>query len=135
VSYAIDNPVPIPLPLTWINDEAFRSANITLTDNYIFGRFTLGYGINYAIYTWKLDNEDYNFPPSIPEEDIRPEDLRPSLKKNSHGFGFGLKIHNQFTKWLSAGIVYNPPFVNTFPETEWKYQHVLSLECVYKLKL
>lgn len=119
----IDFEAPVPVPID--SDGAYESVNatnFTLTNNYKLERFTLGYGLNYAIYTWRLINHEYEFP----DNDPKPR------TKNSHSYGLSFNGYHQFSKTFFLGVVYNPTFVNSFPVTQFKYQHTISLDLVFK---
>ena len=134
-SYALDHEVPIPVGIDYDDaHQRVRAANITLTDNYKLNRFTVGYGLNYAMYTWQLINDDY--PVALtPDSVTDSNDLRPPMEKNSHAFGLSLNTYHQITKGLFAGIIYNPTLLTTYPNTKWEYGHVVSLEIIYKIRL
>jgi len=127
--------VPIPVGIDYDDaHQRVRAANITLTDNYKLNRFTVGYGLNYAMYTWQLINDDY--PVALtPDSVTDSNDLRPPMEKNSHAFGLSLNTYHQITKGLFAGIIYNPTLLTTYPNTKWEYGHVVSLEIIYKIRL
>ncbi|MFP5438566.1 MAG: hypothetical protein ACLGH8_12310 [Bacteroidia bacterium] len=125
-SNAIDFLAPVPAPVMHDGDyEAMRSWNFTLTNNYIAGRMIFGYGINYGIYTWRLISPDYGKDPLAP----------PPSKKNSHAFGTSLSLHHQITNFFTFGVTYNPTFYSIFPKSEWLYQHVISIEFIFRIPL
>ena len=103
-------------------EETTQSYNFTLTDNYSLQRFTLGYGLSYAIYKWQIINNDYKFPSTGPEPRI----------KYSHAFGLSFAGHYQLSRQFFAGVVYTPTFYNTFPAAGYKYQHTLSFGVMFK---
>lgn len=117
---------PVPAPASYDGPTEFASAyNFTLTDNYKLSRFTVGYGLNYGIYKWRLDNTDFIFPSRI---DV------PRTKIN-HGIGIATNAYFQVSKTFFIGVLYNPTFVKTYPATEFTYQHVISLDLQWKIKL
>jgi len=123
---SIDFEAPVPVSVDYDGShESANATNFTLTDNYKLGRFTLGYGLNYAIYTWKIINSDYNFP----DNDAAPR------TKNSHSYGLSFSGYHQFSKTVFLGVVYNPTFINSYPVSQFKYQHVISLDLLFKFTL
>ena len=123
---SIDFLAPVPVPISYDGTNEFITAyNFTLTDNYRLNRFTLGYGLNYGIYKWRLDNTDFIFPSMI---DV------PRTKIN-HGIGIATNAYYQFSRSFFVGVIYNPTFITTYPKTEFNYQHVISLDFLWKIKL
>jgi hypothetical protein len=115
--------------------QSAYAANFTVTDNFQLKRFTVGYGLNYAIYTWKLSNNDYTWPPNQEPVMYHSEDLRPSLTKRNHAFGATANLYHQINKFLHIGLIYSPTFYSTFPSSGFMYQHAISLDLRYKLRL
>lgn len=123
---SIDFLAPVPVPISYDGANEFITAyNFTLTDNYRLNRFTLGYGLNYGIYKWRLENDDFIFPSTV---DV------PRTKIN-HGLGIATNVYYQLSKAFFIGVVYNPTFVKTYPTTEFTYQHIISLDLQWKIKL
>lgn len=123
---SIDFLAPVPVPISYDGTNEFITAyNFTFTDNYKLNRFTLGYGLNYGIYKWRLDNTDFIFPSRI---DV------PRTKIN-HGIGIATNAYFQISKVFFIGVLYNPTFVKTYPTTKFTYQHVISLDLQWKIKL
>ncbi|MNK06458.1 hypothetical protein D3C87_243570 [compost metagenome] len=123
---SIDFLAPVPAPVTYDGAAEFITVyNFALTDNYKLGRFTLGYGLNYGIYKWRLNNNEYIFPSTVNEP-------RTSI---NHGLGIATNVYYQFSKAFFLGVVYNPTFITTYPKTEFNYQHVISLDLQWKIKL
>lgn len=123
---SIDFLAPVPAPVTYDGAAEFITVyNFALTDNYRLNRFTLGYGLNYGIYKWRLNNNEYIFPSTVNE---------PRTRIN-HGLGIATNVYYQFSKAFFLGVVYNPTFITTYPKTEFNYQHVISLELQWKIKL
>ena len=121
-----DFKVPFPVPLDHFDPyETVMATNFTLTNNHKVGRFTLGYGLNYAFYTWRLINPDHTFPVYGPQ----------SRTKNIHSYGLSFNAYHQFSTSFFLGVVYNPTFVNSFPVAQFKYQHAISLDLLFKFTL
>ena len=123
---SIDFMVPFPAPVDRDGPyETANATNLTLTNNHKLGRFTFGYGLNYAIYAWRIVNPDHTFPVYGPA----------SRKRNSHALGISLSAYHQFSNTVFLGVVYNPTFMNKFPLTEFKYQHAISLDLLFKFTI
>lgn len=123
-SAPIDFEFPIPVPLDRFDSyETMRSFSFTVTDNYKRNRFSFGYGLNYTIHIWEIVNPDWEFP----SNDEQPR------KKNTHSFGLTGNTYFQLSENWSAGLVYNPTFFNSFPESGFCYQHTISFDLMYRL--
>ncbi|MEL1243604.1 hypothetical protein AAEO56_04970 [Flavobacterium sp. DGU11] len=123
-SATIDFEFPIPVPLEYFDaHEKMGAYNFTLTHNHKFNRLSFGYGFNYAINTWKIVNSGWKFPSN---------DEQPRIKR-SHSFGVTANTYYQFSDNWSVGLIYSPTFYNTFPKSGTTYQHVISLDIMYRL--
>jgi len=126
VGSTIDFLAPVPAPVDYDGVNQFAIAyNFTVTDNYKLNRFTLGYGLNYSIYDWRLDNDDYKTQGILPAP----------LNKINRGLGLLTSGYFQFSKAFFMGVVYNPTFITVSPVTQFSYQHVISLDLLWKIKL
>lgn len=116
---------PVPAPASYDGPTEFASAyNFTLTDNYKLSRFTVGYGLNYGIYQWRLTNNEY----------LLTGEEEPRTRIN-HDIGIATNAYYQFSRSFFVGVIYNPTFISTYPKTEFNYQHVISLDFLWKIKL
>ena len=120
----IDFDLPFPAPLDKFDSyETMRASSFSLTNNHKFNRLSFGYGLNYTIHTWQVVNSGWEFP----SNDEEPR------KKQSHSFGLTTNTYLQFSDHWSVGLVYSPTFYNTFPKSGFSYQHVISLDILYRL--
>lgn len=125
-SAAIDFLAPVPAAVTYDGDyESMKARNFTFTDNFIIARNTIGYGLNYGIYSWQRHSPDYGTDVTAP----------PPSKKDSHALGLNLTLHHQLTRYMAFGASYNPAIYSIFPKAEFLYQHVISIEFVYKIPI
>ncbi len=134
---AVATDFPLPFPVGVDDDGGHETRdifNFTLTDNFKLNRFTLGYGVNYAINRWKWVNHDYEWPPNH-DPNIHPDDLRRPSTKISHSLGITLNAYHQINRYLHAGVVYSPTFYNLYPSSQFKYQHLISFELLVKLRV
>ena len=106
--------------------EMMTSTYLSLTDNRKLKRFTLGYGINYSINKWEyIYNASFDAPPPS----------RDPVTKSSQSFGFVVDGYYQFGKHFFMGLIYRPTLLNIQPKTEFKYEHVISLDFVWKIRI
>ncbi len=114
---------PIDLSGTW---EYMDSKNIRLTDNFRFRRFTAGYGLSFSENIWQSIYYDrWDSPPPI----------RDDVTKTSYSVGFTLDFYHQITDYFFAGMLYNPSIVTLAPNTKIEYQHLISLDFKWKIRL
>lgn len=106
--------------------EVLNSAFINVTDNFRFGRNSFGYGINYSVNVWELEYEDrFNPPPQT----------RESTQKINKSFGVTMNFYHQFTNKFHTGLMYKPSFLMVYPKTSLEYEHLISIDFMWKLKL
>jgi len=110
----------------WGEYDMMSTSYISLTNNYKFRRFTIGYGINYSTNTW-----DHRFYGSY--EDIPP--LREPIRRTSESFGITLNGYHQVSKHFFVGAIYRPTFLRIKPEIALKYEHLISLDFAYKFRI
>lgn len=106
--------------------DMMSTSYVSLTNNYKFKRFTIGYGINYSTNTW-----DHRFYGSY--DDIPP--LREPIRRVSKSFGITLNGYHQVSKHFFVGAIYRPTFLRIKPELAFKYEHLISLDFAYKFKI
>jgi hypothetical protein len=111
------------------------SYNFSLTDNWKTGHFTLGYGLNYAInqwreriYYWHNDNwSEMGYTPNIDYEEDKHQ--------TNHSLGFAFNTYYQFTKHFYVGVIYRPSVYRIFPQQQFRYEHLISIDMAWKISL
>jgi hypothetical protein len=105
------------------------SIGLSLTQNRVYNRLSVGYGINYAQNAWIYDNQypDNNLPPrpGTPER----------IQRATASLGLQLNAYYRVGKQFHIGIVYNPYVYDVAPSGEFNYQHTISLDLLWKLRL
>lgn len=126
-SAVMDFIAPFPAPFSYDGEaEFFNSLSVALTENHKFNRFTFGYGVNYSKNNWKFDNTTY-------DESI-PNSKKPVYKSN---YGIGLigngyfRVSNNFF----IGLNYKPTIYNINPISKFQYEHVISFDLAWKIRL
>ena len=126
-SAVMDFIAPVPAPYSYEGEaEFFNSLSIALTENHKFNRFTLGYGVNYSKNNWRIENTEY-------DENI-PNSKKPISKSN---YGIGLIGNGYFrvTENFFIGLNYKPTLYNVNPLNKFQYEHVISFDLAWKIKL
>lgn len=128
-SVAIDYMVPFPAPITYDSEhEHFSASTISVTDNFNFNRFTFGYGIHYSIFNWNYHTEEYDTNDGFY---LYTEDI--SFKNKA--FGLQALVGYRLTNSLQIGLNYKPTFFTIEPKSSLDYQHVLTFDLSWKIKL
>jgi len=126
-SAAIDFMVPFPAPVTYDGEqEFFYSLAAGLTNNHKLNRFTVGYGLNYSRNTWRLSNNEYD--PSM-------EGSRMPEYKSNNSLGLMANGYYQLGKNFFMGLNYKPSLLALDNTPKLNYEHVISLDLVWKIKL
>lgn len=124
-SAVMDFFIPFPAAVDFSGEvESMYSVYASLTDNYNFRRFTVGYGLNFSRNTWRLDYHN-RFDP--------PPPTREPVAKSSNSIGFTLDGYHQVVKRLYVGLIYRPTFLNVYPDVDFKYEHLISMDFKWKI--
>jgi hypothetical protein len=119
--------LPIPAAVDFSGEQEFMNSTwISLTDNFRYRRFSLGYGISYSTNYWRLSYFDWGDPP--------PPSRNPVTKRNQ-AVGFSFSWYHQIQKNYYLGLVYRPSFLVIRPVSGLRYEHVLSLDCGFRLPI
>ena len=124
-SAVMDFFIPFPAAVDYSGEvESMNSVYASLTDNYRFRRFSIGYGINFSRNTWQLIYHD-RFDPPLP--------TREPAKKIDNSFGLTFDGYHQIGKRFHIGLIYRPTILTVYPDFEFKYEHLISLDFKWKL--
>lgn len=119
--------VPVPAAVDISGEyEMMSSTYLSITDNFKFKRFSVGYGINYSKNIWDFRYYD-RFDPPPPTRD--------PIKRKSESIGLTLNGYHQFGKHFHLGLIYRPTFLMVNPEVKFKYEHLISLDFAWKFRL
>src|SRR5690349_112474 len=119
--------VPVPAAVDIYGEyELMTSTYLSLTSNHKINRFHFGYGINFALNNWDLS---YHGGGDAPPPTHDP------VTKSSHSFGVTLNAYHQLSKRFLIGVVYRPSILRISPTTEFKYEHVISLDFGWRIPL
>lgn len=98
-----------------------------LTNNHRFKKYIIGYGLSFGQNTWRLNY-------GIAEPDTLPPS-RPPVTISSQSLGFVFQNYIQTGKRFHLGIVYRPSILNLNMEPRWQYEHLISLDLAWKIRL
>ena len=119
--------VPVPAAVDISGEYALMSSTyFSLMDNYKFKRFSVGYGLNYSRNTW-----DYRYYTRFNP----PPPTREPVKKTSNSVGLTINGHYQIGKHFFIGLIYRPTVLAVKPTPQFKYEHLISMEFAWKIRL
>jgi len=119
--------LPFPAAVDFSGEIDFMSSSYySLTDNIDFKSLTLGYGLNYSINTW-----DHRYYGRFNE----PPPKREPVVKSYKSLGFTLNSYYRISKHFYIGLIYRPTFIRINPNAELNYEHIISLDFLWKWRL
>ena len=87
-------------------------------------RFTLGYGIHYSANRWILTNDEFSRSSGVVK-----------AKSKDYTTGPAITAYYQLGKSFHTGINYYASVYSLRPDAKFKYQHVISIDLLWKIKL
>lgn len=115
-------PVPAAVDIYGVH-EFMYSGYVSFTHNYKVKRFNLGYGINGSANYWEF------------RSDVNNSTVNNLITKTSSSLGIRTNIYYQVGKHFFTGLIYRPSFLRIDPKFEFKYEHLLSIDFGWKIKL
>jgi hypothetical protein len=106
--------------------ELLSSRYLSLSNNHRIRRFSVGYGLSYTKNTWDLRYYD-----RLDE----PPPSRAPIRKSHHSFGFIFPGYLQLGKRFHLGLVYRPTFFSPDQSEKFKYEHLISVDFGWKIRL
>ena len=131
-TFVMDFFLPIPAAIRYEGEVEFmNSSYISISNNYVKNRLNFGYGISFASNTWDLKNFV-----SFYDEPL----TREPVKKIHNTFGLVFSMYHRFNKKIRfaqhfIGIVYRPTFITVTPYTYLNYEHLISIDYVWKFRI
>jgi len=119
--------IPVPAAIDLSGEfELMSSTYLMLSNNHKINRFSFGYGISFGKNIWDLNYIDRWDPPPPTREPI---------KKSHYSFGLVCSSYYQIGKRFDLGIVYRPTFFRIKTEEIFKYEHLISIDFAWKIRL
>jgi hypothetical protein len=120
--------LPVPAPVTY--DEGIYEnmvANfVSLSNHHRVKRFDWGYGLAWAEHFWRLDDLT-----SISESNPPDE----SRRTYHHSLGAVLSSHYYTGRSFHIGLLYRPSLIRFLPEAAFRYEHSISVNLAWKIRL
>lgn len=127
LSGVLDFFLPFPAAIDLRGEHEFMSSGyVSLSNNYKIKRFTFGYGLSYARNNWKLRYYD-RFDP--------PPPTREPVKKSHIAFGLVFPTYFQTGEYFNIGIIYRPTFYRPGLTDKFAYEHLISIDFAWKMRL
>jgi len=124
---ATDFPIPVPASVNYDGEyETSSSIYASITDNVKLNDFSFGYGLNFAKNNWELKFSDGFEPPSTSKKPV---------SRSNESLGITLNSYYRVGKHFNVGIMYSPSLLKLNENIEFQYEHVLSLDLVWKWKI
>lgn len=108
----INFPFPFPAPIDYDGEhETFSSTQLEISNNHIFNRISIGYGLGYT----------RNYYVKFYEDDSR-------MNLNTSSISVNVPIYYRLGSSFRMGILYRPSIINLDRNSFFAYQHTLSLD-------
>lgn len=107
---------------------------MNLTDNFVKGRLTLGYGLNYSTNIWNEFTRDLGRYDSTSGWSPSGIDEYSNIFKNKN-LGFTFNSYYRLGKTIHLGLIYQPSLLHLNNGPEFIYEHLISLEVNWRIKL
>lgn len=133
-SFVMTFDLPFPAVVDAEYNKILSSYYFNLTDNFVRGRFTFGYGLSYSINSWKEWTRDLGHYDS--DTGWSPGVIDPySLTLTNKNLGCTFNSFYRLGKTIHLGLIYQPSLLNLNNNPEFIYEHLISLEVKWKIKL
>lgn len=120
-----DNPLPIQFKKGGEYQSQY-SVRFGLTNNHNLSRFTVGYGVNYSLNTYTYGFRNFSV------EDTTPTTYNHKTNRN---LGLNLNTYYRATNSFNLGLVYRPSVLLFKDGFKTQYEHSLSLELLWRIRL
>ncbi len=125
----VDIAYPIPVPLEYFGvKDYFNSTYVAVTLNRYFKKFSLGYGLHYSSNAWYQRDYGEEFWKTLQYNS-------PPIYTANQSLGIATNCNYRFGKHFVLGVNYQPSLFNIKPNFEFRYEHLISLDFLWKWKL
>jgi hypothetical protein len=119
--------LPFPAAVDFSGEvDIMSSSYLTLSDNFRMKRFSAGFGLSLSKNSWNHMYYDWGNP---------PPPLRDPVKRTDISLGFAFPFYIQTSEYFSIGMLYRPSVLTIDPALKLKYNHVLSVDFIWKISL
>ena len=125
----IPNPNPPILHIKTVEREFMSTNYFSLSNNHKIGRFSIGYGLSFARNIWEYQKVNWIWF-FIPWPNILD-----SVQKNHNTFGLIFPAYYQIGEYFNFGVVYRPTFYRPSMPDKFAYEHLISVDFAWKIRL
>ena len=126
-SYAFGLSFPIPAAVDFFGErELMSSWYISLSNNHKLWRFTAGYGLSFGKNIWDFGYYSW-------EEELPP--TKAPITKSHYAFGLIFPIYFQLSEHFNIGVVYRPTFYRPNIADKFAYEHLISIDFAWKIRI
>jgi hypothetical protein len=119
--------IPVPAAIDFSGEvELMNSLYVSFSHHHKQKRLSFGYGISYGKNIWAYKYFRRFDAPPPPRE---------SVTKSLDAFGLIFPVYYQIGKNFHLGIVYRPTFVRMNTEQTLAYEHLISIDFAWKIRL
>lgn len=122
-------PFPAAVDLSGVWNH-MHSTHISASNNHKIGKFSVGYGLTFAFDRWNTINHG-----NLLFHEDEDEDNRESIYRHYQSLGLTLPFYYYTRKSFYMGMTYRPMFMQFADKTRFKYQHTLSIDLGWRIKL
>lgn len=113
--------------------ERLNSTYLGLTNNHRIWHFSIGYGISFGYNTWNLMNNGWDSPNNGNIDSIIIG--RKPVSKSKGALGLIFSTYYQTGENLHIGINYRPTFYRFYSKENFLYEHLISIDFMWKIKI
>ena len=127
ISGVTDLFIPVPAAVDFSGEyDVMSSLYLCFSNNYKIKRFSAGYGFSFSKNTWDHRYSGWLDP---------PPPLREPVTKTDYSIGLIFPLYIQAGEYFNLGLLYRPSFLKISPTTEFKYEHLISIDFAWKIPL
>ncbi|HOY21299.1 MAG TPA: hypothetical protein PLC89_28555 [Haliscomenobacter sp.] len=117
---------PVPAPVTYEGGQEFMSSNyLSLSNHHRIKRFDWGYGLSWIENKWGVDYY----------EDIPDPSIALTNRKRHQAMGLEFSGYYFTGPSFHMGLIYRPSFVRLYTDPVFKYEHLISVDLAWKIRL
>jgi len=118
-------PVPAAVDLSG-EYELMTSSYFSLSENYQIKRFSVGYGLSYTRNNWNLSYSSWG---------DAPPPTREPVSKSNNSIGLLFSTYFQTLHNFYIGLIYRPTFIRLHTTNPIQYEHLISIDLAWKIRL
>lgn len=119
--------LPILAPVSYVSGQDFMSSSyLSLSNHHRIKRFDWGYGLSWIENRWGVDFIEDN-----------PDSSPPTSRNRKRHQALGLEFSGYYFTGRSfhLGLTYRPSFARLYTDPVLKYEHLISVDLAWKIRL